>query len=186
MATFTTNYNLRKPAGSDFVTVASDINASMDILDSEIKEREDEVVALDARTDTLEELAIPNDGSGLWTDFSGDLTMAANWTCTIALYWRLGPIVAVYCKFGYSGSTVTVGATSNITDINVVASGWPAEILPTDNDQHLSTDRVALSFWRYRIKNTGALDVTHSPSGSTLDNGHTHTLKDIYFLGIGA
>lgn len=54
MATFTTNYNLRKPATSDFISVATDINANMDTIDSEIKQREDEVVALDSRVDAIE------------------------------------------------------------------------------------------------------------------------------------
>src|SRR5687767_8458817 len=41
MATFTANYNLRKPAGGDLVTVAADINASMDIIDAELDDHED-------------------------------------------------------------------------------------------------------------------------------------------------
>ena len=40
MATFTTNYALRKPATGDFVTVAADISASMDIIDAEMFEHE--------------------------------------------------------------------------------------------------------------------------------------------------
>lgn len=36
MATFTTRFGLRKPAGTDLVTVTSDINASMDKLDAAI------------------------------------------------------------------------------------------------------------------------------------------------------
>lgn len=48
MATFTANYNLRKPAGGDLVTVAADINASMDIIDAELIEHETRLDALEA------------------------------------------------------------------------------------------------------------------------------------------
>lgn len=48
MATFTANYNLRKPAGGDLVTVAADINASMDIIDGELDDHEDRLDVLEA------------------------------------------------------------------------------------------------------------------------------------------
>ena len=60
MATFTTNYNLRKPAGSDFVTVATDINDNMDDIDTEIK-------ALDTRLDAIESYWEIAGGSGTQT-----------------------------------------------------------------------------------------------------------------------
>lgn len=37
MATFTTNYNLRKPGTGDFVSVLSDLNANFDIIDAQMK-----------------------------------------------------------------------------------------------------------------------------------------------------
>ena len=40
MATLTTNYALRKPAGGDIVAVQADIGASMDIIDAEMFEHE--------------------------------------------------------------------------------------------------------------------------------------------------
>lgn len=43
MATFTTNYNLRKPATTDFVTVSSDVNANMDTIDTQIKTRQNNI-----------------------------------------------------------------------------------------------------------------------------------------------
>lgn len=41
MATFTTNYNLRKPADSDFIENDTDLNANWDIIDSELKDAQD-------------------------------------------------------------------------------------------------------------------------------------------------
>lgn len=41
MATFTPNYNLRKPATTDFVNVTTDINDNMDKIDTEMKLRKD-------------------------------------------------------------------------------------------------------------------------------------------------
>lgn len=38
MATYTTNYNLKKPADSDFINVA-DLNGNADIIDTELKKR---------------------------------------------------------------------------------------------------------------------------------------------------
>ena len=38
MATYTTNYNLKKPADSDFITIA-DLNGNADIIDEELKKR---------------------------------------------------------------------------------------------------------------------------------------------------
>lgn len=57
MATFTANYNLRKPAGGDLVTVAADINASMDTLDTQIKTRADDIAGHETRLDVLETMA---------------------------------------------------------------------------------------------------------------------------------
>lgn len=37
MATFTTNYNLRKPATSDYVTVSTDLDDNLDTIDTELK-----------------------------------------------------------------------------------------------------------------------------------------------------
>lgn len=48
MATFTANYNLRKPAGGDLVTVSTDINANMDIIDAELDDHEDRLDVLEA------------------------------------------------------------------------------------------------------------------------------------------
>jgi hypothetical protein len=48
MATFTANYNLRKPAGGDLVTVAADINANMDIIDAELDDHEDRLDIIEA------------------------------------------------------------------------------------------------------------------------------------------
>lgn len=50
MATSTANYNLRKPAGGDLVTVASDLNASMDTIDTELKGHADRLTALEVPT----------------------------------------------------------------------------------------------------------------------------------------
>ena len=36
MATYTTNYNLKKPADSDFINIA-DLNGNADIIDEELK-----------------------------------------------------------------------------------------------------------------------------------------------------
>ena len=47
MATFTPNYNLRKPAAADFVTVASDINSNMDTLDTAVDAVSDRVGVLE-------------------------------------------------------------------------------------------------------------------------------------------
>lgn len=41
MATFTTNYSLRKPATTDFITVTTDVNDSMDTIDSNLKRVDD-------------------------------------------------------------------------------------------------------------------------------------------------
>ena len=38
MATYTTNYNLKKPADSDFINIA-DLNGNADIIDEELKKR---------------------------------------------------------------------------------------------------------------------------------------------------
>ena len=38
MATYTTNYNLKKPADSDFINIA-DLNGNVDIIDEELKKR---------------------------------------------------------------------------------------------------------------------------------------------------
>ncbi len=43
MATFTTNYSLRKPATSDLVTVATDIGANMDLIDTILKRLDDRI-----------------------------------------------------------------------------------------------------------------------------------------------
>lgn len=67
MATFTTNYNLRKPATSDFISVATDLNANYDIIDTEIKNRSNEIVALDTRLDTLETENDPKYGAIVMT-----------------------------------------------------------------------------------------------------------------------
>lgn len=48
MATFTTNYNLRKPADTDFIENDTDLNANFDIIDTEIKVRADAITALQA------------------------------------------------------------------------------------------------------------------------------------------
>lgn len=48
MATFTTNYNLRKPATSDFVDVVTDINNNMDTIDTQIKNRENDIATINA------------------------------------------------------------------------------------------------------------------------------------------
>lgn len=53
MATFTTNYNLRKPADGDFIENDTDLNANFDIIDTEMKQSEDaiaDLVAIDAKT----------------------------------------------------------------------------------------------------------------------------------------
>lgn len=49
MATFTTHYALRKPAGGDFVTVSTDINANMDGLDTIIDLINTRVTALEPK-----------------------------------------------------------------------------------------------------------------------------------------
>lgn len=48
MATFTTNYNFRKPADADFIENDTDLNANWDIADTEIKARANAIAALQA------------------------------------------------------------------------------------------------------------------------------------------
>jgi hypothetical protein len=49
MATFTTNYALRKPATGDLIEESTDINASMDTIDAELDDHRDRVVTLNTR-----------------------------------------------------------------------------------------------------------------------------------------
>lgn len=48
MATFTTNYNLRKPATSDFITVSTDVNDNMDDIDTQMKVNADAIAVINA------------------------------------------------------------------------------------------------------------------------------------------
>lgn len=47
MATLTTNFGLRKPAGGDIVAVQADINANMDIIDATLFDREEQITELE-------------------------------------------------------------------------------------------------------------------------------------------
>lgn len=49
---YTTNYELKKPAGTDFYDIGNE-NDNMDILDRVIKELDDDFTALETRVDTL-------------------------------------------------------------------------------------------------------------------------------------
>lgn len=69
MATFTPYLNLRKPASTDLVTVASDLDANMDILDADC-------LSQDGRLDTLEAL---NAGSRLTAVEAKDTALEAAW-----------------------------------------------------------------------------------------------------------
>lgn len=100
MATFTPNYNLRKPTTDDFVAVAADVSASMDTIDTELHDRETEITALDGRVDDLEL------GLDTWTAYTPTL---GNWTL------GNGTLTGAYVE---DGSTVhfriklTVGSTT--------------------------------------------------------------------------
>lgn len=53
MATFTAHYNLRKPAVSDLMTIASDINGNMDIIDAALFDHEGRMDFVEACAPTL-------------------------------------------------------------------------------------------------------------------------------------
>lgn len=50
MATFTPNYNLRKPEDADFAENDTDLNANWDKVDTEMKQSEDAITALETKT----------------------------------------------------------------------------------------------------------------------------------------
>lgn len=111
MATSTTNYNLRKPSGADFVEVTTDINANMDTIDNEIK-------ALDGRIDTLE--------ANAWADYtptwssSGTAPALGNGTL-VARYRQTGKLVFVQFKLT-TGSTTTYGTGTYRISLPVAAA----------------------------------------------------------------
>lgn len=74
MATFTANYNLRKPASTDLVDEDADLNDNWDIVDAEIKERQDEIADHESRLDVIEA-----DSGWITTG----LTYGTNWSGTI-------------------------------------------------------------------------------------------------------
>lgn len=54
MATFTANYGFLKPAGSENVNVVTQLADNLDDIDTQIKNRQNEVDVIDARVDALE------------------------------------------------------------------------------------------------------------------------------------
>ena len=53
MATNTTNYNLRKPATSDYVNVQTDLNANYDIIDTTMKGLSDDIDEVESDVSSL-------------------------------------------------------------------------------------------------------------------------------------
>lgn len=99
MATFTANYNLRKPADGDFVTVSSDINASMDTIDAELDDHEDRLDAIEGNID------------GAWTSYTPTLTNITLGNGTLTGRWKkLGSKTIVGSVLFIAGSTTSYSA----------------------------------------------------------------------------
>lgn len=62
MASYTTNFNLKKPATSDFVDIA-DINGNMDTIDTELKKRAELDSSGKVKTDQLPEMDYEHSGT---------------------------------------------------------------------------------------------------------------------------
>ena len=134
MATFTTNYNLRKPATSDLVDVTTDLNANFDTIDTEIKEAQDSSVALDLRVDSLETKTA---GEAELTTIAAltPAVLGADWTVTAISFYRIGRMRFVSFQVTYGGATITPSAAGNIIDTSII-TGLPVAWRPVLADAH--------------------------------------------------
>lgn len=65
MASYTPNYNLKKPAGTDPVQI-SDINGNMDIIDTQLKATNDQIVPVDITSSLSCEANVSIDAGGVY------------------------------------------------------------------------------------------------------------------------
>lgn len=169
MATFTTNYNLRKPADADFIENDTDINANMDIIDTEIK-------ALDTRVDALE---VVNRGIVIK---SADESVTSSATMQnddhLSLAVTAGKTYKLHMVLFHSS------AADNAGDIKIGFT-FPAGTLHV-GAQGLVTTVSAASFGD--IQAIARIGETSSPSTATpyaLNNTITTTIVEVVFVCTG-
>lgn len=118
MATFTPNYNLRKPAGGDLVTVSTDINASMDIIDAELDDHEDRLDLVEAAEQFVHKTAdeTVTNSAALQNDDHLVVTLTAGtYTYEVVAHVRAsgsGQDIKFTMDFGGTNSLHVYGATT--------------------------------------------------------------------------
>lgn len=104
MATYTTNYNLKKPADSDFINIA-DLNGNADIIDEELKKRPVPIIGTAPPTTST---------VGVVGQEYIDKTNKRVWYCTAAE------------STGYTWILTSAGLSTKV-NTTLSASGWSTE-----------------------------------------------------------
>lgn len=139
MATYTTNYNLKKPADSDFINI-SDLNGNADIIDEELKKRPVPIIGTTPPTTST---------VGVVGQEYIDTTAKLVYKCVAAT--GTGYTWEVYSAGRSSKVNLTLNASSwstekkyTVSNANITATS-AVELLPRENNGITQAQMEALS-----------------------------------------
>lgn len=180
MATFTTNYNLRKPATSDYVEVTTDINANMDTIDTEIKARADDIATHETRLDAIDVQLTGEAETTTYTDLTG-IALDAAWSAVSAFHaYRIGRLRFLSFAVTKTGATSTGSASGNITDLTVF-TGLPTDWRPAQSAYGIYT-QGGVTFGNISLNNSGTLTLQTLHTTGAIASGDTVSGTVAYYV----